>query len=144
MRAGELVRSADGVTWSDPSVPEFAEAVNEGWVRHIRHVALALDGDVLSVFYSRIGDAPERIMRATARLSGPWTEWRLADPVEILRPATAWEGADLPVHPSRASVARAPGNELRDPGILDYGGRRYLYYAYRGERGIGVAELTSR
>jgi len=63
MRAGELVRSADGVTWSDPSVPEFAEAVNEGWVRHIRHVALALDGDVLSVFYSRIGDAPGRIMR---------------------------------------------------------------------------------
>lgn len=142
MRGGELVHSADGVTWSAGSVPEFAEAVNEGAARYIRHVALALDGDVLSVFYSRIGDAPERIMRATAQLNGPWTEWRLENPVEVLRPEADWEGADLPVLPSRGSVAKEPGNELRDPGILDYGGRRYLYYAYRGERGIGVAELT--
>lgn len=142
MRAGELVHSADGVTWSDTVVPEFANAVNEGPTRYIRHVALALDGDVLSVFYSRIGDAPERIMRATAQLNGPWTDWRLENPVEVLRPEADWEGADLPVVPSRGSVAKEPGNELRDPGILDYHGRRYLYYAYRGERGIGIAELT--
>ncbi len=141
MRAGELVHSADGVTWSGDSVPEFAEAVNEGAAPYIRHVALALDGDVLSVFYSRIADAPERIMRATVRLSGPWTEWRLEHPVEVLRPEADWEGADLPVLPSRGSVAKGPGNELRDPGILDHEGRRYLYYAYGGERGIGVAEL---
>lgn len=143
MRGGELVHSVDGVTWSDPSVPEFAAAVNEAAGPYIRHVALALDGDVLSVFYSRIADAPERIMRATAHLDGSWTEWRLEHPVEVLRPEEDWEGADLPVIPSRGSIAKAPGNELRDPGILDYGGRRYLYYAFRGERGIGVAELTT-
>jgi len=142
IRGGTLVHSVDGVTWSDPSVPEFAAAVNEAAGPSIRHVALALDGDVLSVFYSRVADAPERIMRATAHLKGPWTEWRLGNPVEVLRPEEDWEGADLPVLPSRASIAKAPGNELRDPGILDYGGRRYLYYACRGERGIGVAELT--
>ncbi len=140
MREGTLMHSQDGVNWTDPAFDAFADAVNEGRT-YIRHVAVALDGDVLSVFYSRINDAPERIMRATAKLTGPWTEWRLSNPVEILRPEEDWEGADLPVLPSKSGDAQEPGNELRDPGILDYGGKRYLYYAYRGERGIGIAEL---
>lgn len=144
MRAGELVHSSDGVNWTESGVREFAGAINEGDARYIRHVALALDDDVLSVFYSRIGDAPERIMRATARLNGPWREWRLEHPVEVLRPEEDWEGADLPVVPTRGSLAKAPGNELRDPGILDYRGRRYLFYAHRGELGIGIAELIAR
>jgi len=144
LRGGALVHSADGVTWSEPRMREFSDALNEGSTRYIRHVALALDGDVLSVFYSRVGDAPERIMRATVELAGPWTQWRLSNPVEVLRPEEDWEGADLPELPSRQGPATQPSNELRDPAILDYGGRRYLYYVYRGERGIGIAELTGR
>ena len=123
---------------------EFAASVTTS-TEYSRHVALVVEGDVLSVLYSRIGDAPERIMLATARLRGPWTSWRLRDDaVEILRPELDWEGADLPAIPTKAGSAEEPGNELRDPAILDHRGRRFLYYAFRGERGIGLAEITRR
>ncbi|MFD9502502.1 hypothetical protein [Streptomyces sp. NPDC060035] len=144
MREGVLMHSEDGITWPEEGVPEFAEAINEGTTRFIRHVAVVRDGNVLSVFYSRIGDSPERIMRATCTLTGSWKNWRLTDPVEVLRAEEDWEGGDLPPLPSEGGEATKPVNELRDPGILDYRGRRYLFYSYRGEHGIAVAELTCR
>jgi hypothetical protein len=80
-------------------------------------------------------------MRATCTLRGRWQDWRLANPIEVLRPEEVYEGADLPVLPSKSGSATEPGNELRDPAILDHRGRRYLFYSYRAEGGIGVAEI---
>jgi hypothetical protein len=60
----------------------------------------------------------------------------------ILRPELRWEGADLPVLPSRAGRAPDPEHALRDPAIFEWGGRCFLLYSGAGEQAIGLAELT--
>ena len=41
-----------------------------------RHVALHRSGDTLWIYYSNIGDAPERILRCRLDLSGDWKALR--------------------------------------------------------------------
>jgi hypothetical protein len=99
--------------------------------------------DTLWVYYSSIGDAPERILRSRIQPHAGWREWRAVNPEEVVRPKFPWEGADLPVNTSTAGAARTRVNELRDPAIFeDEDGRTYLLYSVAGESGIAIAELT--
>jgi hypothetical protein len=146
-KGGALYRSADGLTGFEPGHNPFPGGdqrtgdLNEPGPRH---VALQRRGDTLWVYYSSIGDAPERILRARILLHADWREWHATDPVEVLRPEFPWEGADLPIKPSTAGAARGRVNELRDPAIFeDDDGRTYLLYSVAGESGIAIAELTS-
>lgn len=109
--------------------------------RQMRHSALLVRGDELFVFWTQVGDAPERILLSRIDLRRPWREWTESDPVEILRPERAWEGADEPLEPSQRSVAYGRVNQLRDPAIYEEDGRTYLLYAVAGESGIAIAEL---
>jgi hypothetical protein len=108
----------------------------------VRHSALLKRGSTLHVFYTRAGEAPERILHATIPLAGDWTTWRESQPVEVLRPELPWEGALLPLEPSRRGSIDVPVNELRDPAVFEEGGRIYLLYSVAGERGIALAEVT--
>ena len=58
---GVMYRSRDGLRGFSEGPALFAETM--------RHAALKLDGDTLSVFYTHAGDCPERILRST-----PYTE----------------------------------------------------------------------
>ena len=82
-------------------------------------------GDTLDVFYSRIGDAPERILHSTVDCSRPWLEWEATDPVE----------------PSRTGAVSERVCQLRDPGVYREDGSTYLLYSVAGERGIAVTEV---
>jgi hypothetical protein len=106
-----------------------------------RHTAVMRRGRTLHVFWTRVGDAPERIYASAVDLAGDWTDWRAGDPTEVLRPERPWEGADLPVEPSWRSAIGRPVNQLRDPCVFEDDGGAYLLYALRGEQGIGIAEL---
>lgn len=106
-----------------------------------RHVAVHLSGDVMWVYYSNIGDAPERILRCRVNLAPDWKDWRASPPQEVLRPELPWEGVDLPVKPSAAGAARGRENALRDPAIFTEEGRTYLLYSIAGESGLAIAEL---
>jgi hypothetical protein len=108
---------------------------------NMRHAALLRRGDTLWVFWTRVGDAPERILLSRVDLSGDWRGWREGEPVEVLRPELPWEGADAPLAPSLRSTAYGHVNQLRDPAILEDAGRVYLFYAVAGESGIALAEL---
>jgi acetylornithine/succinyldiaminopimelate/putrescine aminotransferase len=79
---------------------------------------------------------------STIDLSKGWSEWSPSEPVEVLRPELAWEGADAPLEPSTRSVAYGKVNQLRDPAIYVEGDRTYLLYAIAGEGGIAIAELS--
>lgn len=107
-----------------------------------RHAAVLVRGDALHVFWTRIGDAPERILHSTVDLSGDWREWRIGATTEVLRPERPWEGADLPVLPSGIGTAARRENALRDPCFFEDGGRLYLIYAGGGEYALGLAEVT--
>lgn len=107
-----------------------------------RHSALLARGETLHVFWSRVGDAPERIYASRVDLGGDWRQWWADEPVEILRPDHDWEGANLPVEPSWRSAISIPANQLRDPCIYEEGGQTFLLYAIQGERGIAIAALV--
>jgi hypothetical protein len=109
-----------------------------------RHVAVEVVGDRLWVYYSNIGDAPERILRTSIDLVPDWTEWRTRGAQEVVRPEREWEGAGLPVAPSTSGAAKAPEHALRDPALFtDKDGERYLLYSVAGERGIAIARLRN-
>jgi hypothetical protein len=59
----------------------------------------------------------------------------------VLQPEMDYEGADLPLKPSKGG--RAPGRvrQLRDPAIFCEGKKVYLLYSVAGESGIAISEL---
>ena len=109
----------------------------------MRHSAVLLRGDTLWVFWTQVGQIPERILFSTIELSGDWNDWKESAPVEIIRPDFPWEGSDAPLVESVRSTAYGHVNQLRDPAILEDNGRLFLFYAVAGESGIGVAEIKS-
>jgi hypothetical protein len=110
---------------------------------NMRHAALLTRGETLFVFWTQVGDAPERIYLSTINISGDWTTWSETPGVEVLRPEFDWEGADAPLEPSVRSTAYGHVNQLRDPAIVEDAGsgRVFLLYAVAGESGIAIAEV---
>ena len=106
-----------------------------------RHTAVYLNGTTAYIFYTRIGDAPERVLLSTMDLSGAWTTWKPSDPVDVIRPEYNYEGANLPISTSKFGEIDSRANQLRDPGIYEEGGKIYLQYSIAGEQGIAAAEL---
>ena len=129
-----VYRSRDGVSGFEPGPLLFRDGS--------RHTALRRRGDTLDVFYSRIGDAPERILHASVDLEPDWLDWEASEPETLLEPEREWEGATEPVEASEAGGIHEPVNQLRDPGIFEENGRTYLLYSVAGERGIAIGELA--
>lgn len=130
---GQFYRSEDGLTDWEVG-PRLFEP-------NMRHSALLLKGRCLHVFWTRVGDAPERILHSTLDLSLDWMNWKESAAIEVLRPERDWEGAKAPLTPSVRSVAYGAVNQLRDPAIYVEANRTYLLYAVAGESGIAIAEI---
>jgi hypothetical protein len=112
--------------------------------QYLRHNALRRIGETLQVFYTRIGDSPERIMMSTIDLSvGDYDVWDPTyPPEEILEAELEWEGGNIPPSPSSSGAAPENVNQLRDPCIFkDIDGMLYLFYSGCGEDAIGIAKL---
>lgn len=129
---GSLFRSRDGLGEFEPG-PSFLPG--------IRHAAALLRDDTLYLLYSAAGDRPERILLTTFDLRRPWPDWTPTVPEIVLEPELAWEGADLPLEPSRYGASWTPVRQLRDPAVYEEDGRLYLLYSGAGEKGIGLARL---
>lgn len=109
-----------------------------------RHTAVRVRGDTLDVFYSRIGDAPERILHAAVDLTDDWREWSAPDPEPVLEPTADYEGANEPIRPSELGAVHDPVCQVRDPAIFEEGEKTYLCYSVAGERGLALAAVTTR
>lgn len=111
----------------------------------IRHTAIQIDGNLMTVYYSRIGDVPERILASQVTLTGDWQQWRLSPPRPVLAPEADYEGAREPLRAAANSemrtLPRPLFHELRDPCIFRENGITYLFYTIAGERGIAGAVL---
>ena len=107
----------------------------------VRHVALKVLGNSLQIYYSKIGDMPEKIYRATVDLTKPIENWIATNCEIVMIPERPWEGCHLPLTRSKAGRAPGPENALRDPAIFTFQNRTYLLYSAAGESSIGIAEL---
>ncbi len=130
---GQLYRSMDGLHGFEAGPVLFNP--------RMRHSALLKRGDALGVFWTQVGEAPERILLSHIDLSGDWWSWKEDAPSEILRPERVWEGAEAPLVPSVRSTAYGQVNQLRDPAVFEENGQVYLLYAVAGESGIAIAEV---
>jgi hypothetical protein len=134
-----LYRSRDGRAFEEIPGP-FSRHPEE--FQHIRHVAVMHDKDVLTVFYTQLYDAPERIFMVRLSMTDNWEDWKIEEgPRLVLAPETGYEGVHLPLVPSQLGSTRGFENALRDPCIFRENGRLYLLYCVVGERGIAIAEL---
>lgn len=131
---GVFYRSADGLTGFEQGPTLFNP--------DMRHAALLLRDKTLYVFWTQVGDAPERILLSTIDLRPDWREWQASAPIEVLRPETDWEGASLPLEPSRRGAIEEPANQLRDPAVFEDDSGLYLLYSIAGEAGIAIARMT--
>lgn len=109
---------------------------------NMRHSALVVRDQILHVFYTEVGDAPECIKHCEIDVRGDWMSWAESETFEILRPELEWEGSDCDVEPSKRSVAPGRVNQLRDPAFFHDEGRDYLFYSVAGESGIALVELS--
>lgn len=144
-KGGLLYRSPDGIgNWQpghspftpyDPADPHYNRPGS------VRHVAVDLQGDTLWIYFTRIGDAPETIRRAPMTLQGDWHTWRAGESQVVLAPQEPYEGADLPVTPSRSGASRTREHAVRDPHVFVEDGQRYLVYSVAGESGLAIARL---
>ena len=168
-RIGGITRSRDGLTDFEPGNPDFAAAVGykvrgtglpavgtrNALIRargeddvlpgEMRHNAVKIDGDVLTVFFSRGGDLPEPIMCAQASLTDDWKTWRLSPSVTVLLPEMDYEGGRMPLGaPTNQGMQKMPRplyRGLRDPCIFRDEGKTCLLYSVAGEGGIAGALL---
>lgn len=117
-------------------------AAKEGVGEGFRHGEVHRIGDNLHLFYSRMGDRPERILHVSVNLTPAWTEWTASPPATVLEPELDWEGAGLPLATSVMGAVDRRVRELRDPCVFeDPDGATYLLYCGAGESGIGLATL---
>jgi hypothetical protein len=133
---GQFYRSKDGLS-------AFAEGPLL-FNKNMRHAAVLQREETLYVFWTQVGDTPERILLSTIDVSADWHAWHATKAMEVLRPERPWEGAEAPLEPSVRSVAYGHVNQLRDPAIFVEGERTYLLYAVAGESGIAIAEVEIR
>ena len=137
-RTGKLYKSKDGVSNFEKG-PNPLKIINEGY--EVRHVAVLQKNNLLYVFYSRIGDMPERIMASAISLNTDWKNWTASPPVTILASETNDEGVNEPLAVSESGKSQGKLHELRDPCIFEENGKVYLLYSVAGENGISIAEL---
>jgi hypothetical protein len=141
-RLGLLLRSRDLLGTFETGANVFRGSPYAGRVRHV--AMLQRGGDMMYVFFTVIGDAPERVMMSTMNTSntaGDWSTWKVSPAIELLRPAAPYECPELPNVPSEAGDIKGPAQQLRDPGVFEENGRTFLFYSICGEQGIAAAEL---
>jgi len=108
----------------------------------MRHAAVLVEGDTLTVLYTDVGqEPPEKILVTTVDLARDWMDWQTGDVATVLEPERDYEGADLPLVSSIRGEISERARQLRDPAVYAEGDRLFLLYAVAGESGIALAEL---
>jgi hypothetical protein len=143
VRLGRLVRSADPLAPFENGDSPFRDTP---YNNKVRHVALLRDGELLHIFFSVIGDAPERILHTTMPLAGDWKDWKVGAVDEVLKPEARYECPDWPVRPSEVGEIYGAARQLRDPALFVEKGadgkrRITLFYTVCGEQGVAAADV---
>lgn len=110
------------------------------YVGAIRHACFFQFKDNILLFYSVIGDAPERIFASNLTIKAN-SKIIIENKFEVIRPTEEFEGASQELRPSSSGPAVTFENALRDPFVLKYDNSAFLYYSFGGETGLAVTQL---
>ncbi len=146
-KGGNLWRSKDGLSKFEPGINPFDRKLdNELWHNDkgsIRHVGLNLVNNKLNIYFSVIGDCPERIIFTSINLEGKdWREWSIGEMYEVIKPEYEYEGSELPLIESNSGPSDIPQRQLRDPHLINENGELYLIYTVCGEFGLALCKLN--
>jgi hypothetical protein len=108
----------------------------------IRHAALHIIENFLYIFYTRIGDKPECILCNIINLKINPENWKISDTLVITKPTEIWEGSTLELTKSKPGPATFKKNAIRDPAILYYMNKTFMFYSVSGESGIAFQEIN--
>jgi len=140
-RLGVLLRAPDPLTSLTVGANAFRDTPYGS--SRVRHVALVPRGDTLYVFFTVIGDAPERMYVSTIDMTQKWEDWKVSmPPIDVMQPETDYECVKQPIAPSQVGDVAGDVRQIRDPYVLEDEGRTYLFYAICGEQGVAGAEIT--
>ena len=110
----------------------------------VRHVGLHRKQDTLFIFFTLIGDEPERIFLSTIDLTQPPSKWELRPGPEIMKPPNT----NSPLKISKPGAAPCHHvQELRDPFFFpdedeaENQLKGTLFYTLAGEQAIGASSL---
>ena len=140
-RLGQLARSRDPVGSFELGLNPFRDGP---YAARVRHVGLVRRGSRLHVFFTAIGDAPERVLMSTIELTPDWKDWRAKPAVEVLQPERRYECADLVSAPSERGDVEGRVRQIRDPFVFEAQGEAFLFYSVCGEQGIAAARIAIR
>ena len=137
-------KNIDGVFYeSDDGKTEFKKIFN--FIDNVRHSATLVHNDSLFLFYTLIGDAPEKIYCIEVVLNDTYDKWVVKNIEVVHEPTEEYEGANLQVMKSQpgSSTLRygGPVNEIRDPYVFKDDDKFYLLYSIKGELGIAISKL---
>lgn len=137
------VRGGPGGMLLRASSPEGPFRFGPRIIPDMRHAGVLPAGNMVHVFFSRIGDSPERILVTTFNPKRRWIESKESPVYDVIHPSENYEGGNLFTKPSEVGEATEPVRQLRDPFVFSDNGQHYLFYSIAGEAGIAVATLKS-
>ena len=134
---GVLLQASDGFNFAPhPQATGVLRRMRHGFVLPKQSEQSAL------LFFTRVGDAPERILVATLRINDGELQWPPTEASSLLAP-TVEEGGGAPVAPSKRGGVDHRVHQLRDPAALRCcGARTFLFWAFGGEQGVAGGELV--
>jgi hypothetical protein len=138
-RLGLLSRARDPLAVFESGPNPFR---GSPYANRVRHVGLVKRQSRLHVFFTGIGDAPERVLVSTVDLAGDWATWKASEPTDVLRPEAPYECPELPNAPSEGGDIKGRARQTRDPFVFDDRGQLYLFYTICGEQGIAAGRMT--
>jgi hypothetical protein len=124
--------------------------------RGVRNVRIYLsthpaDSNMIYVFFTLIGDMPERILLGSIDVnsgSEAWMYWKLLPGPTLVQPEYWYESGNSTVKPSQNGAALESVDLIRDPRFLPDVQRSnkrlsgMLFYSVQGEQGIAIAKIS--
>jgi hypothetical protein len=128
-------KNVDGIIYKKEN-QQFKPLFN--LIDNMRHAAVYVDVDILYIFYTIVGEAPESLYICKLK------NWEILSNYKFKKPKRDWEGENQPLVPSKFGSAQGFVNELRDPYVFEEEGNLHLLYSYGGESGIAMGKLEKQ
>lgn len=108
----------------------------------VRHLCVVKHKNTHLVFYTIIGDSPEKIWASRLIVDQTKGFYSAIGKTLILLPSENYEGSQIDLKNSKSGPSLFPENAVRDPFVYKSRRNYFLFYSIKGEFGIALASLN--